>query len=267
MYPLIRFVSRSLYFCAGLHWIKVYGKRDPKVRILTAAPHSSFMDSIFIVYLNFISIIARAGSDQVTLFGNLTKMCHPILVNREKQQSRSDTVNMLIDRVKSGENWPQICIFPEGTCTNRKALVQFKTGAFIPGVSIQPVCVKYPSDGFDSISWTWRGPGAFETVWLTLCKFNSPVEIHFMPVHHPTDEEIKDPVLFAENVRKEMAEYLNVPLSEYSYEDGILIKHLGKFGLPMQTGLIKVQKLRKKLGYFYLTSFLLFQLNFIYKYF
>lgn len=250
MYPLVRFVSRGLFFFAGMHYIKVYGERDPKVRILTAAPHSSFMDSIFIVYMNFISIIARAGSDQVTLFGNLTKMCHPILVNREKQQSRSDTVNMLIERVKSGDNWPQICIFPEGTCTNRKALVQFKTGAFIPGLPVQPVCVKYPSDRLDSISWTWKGPGAFETVWLTLCKFHSPVEIHFMPVYYPSDEEIKNPTLYADNVRKLMAGHLRVPLSDYSYEDGILVKILAKNGLPMQTGLVKIQKLRKKLGYF-----------------
>lgn len=250
MFPLVRLVSRGLYFFAGLQWLKVYGERDRNVKILTAAPHSSFMDSIFIVYLDFISIIARAGSDQITLFGNLTKMCHPILVNREKQQSRSDTVNMLIERAKSSDDWPQICIFPEGTCTNRRALVQFKTGAFIPGLPVQPVCVKYPSDDFDSISWTWKGPGAFQTVWLTLCKLHSPVEIHFLPVYNPSDEEIKKPSLYAENVRKLMAEYLNVPLSDYSYEDGILIKSLHKYGLPMQAGLVKIQKLRKKLGYY-----------------
>ena len=26
--------------------------------------------------------------------------------------------------------WPQIFIFPEGTCTNGRALIKFKTGAF-----------------------------------------------------------------------------------------------------------------------------------------
>ncbi|CAF0716208.1 unnamed protein product, partial [Brachionus calyciflorus] len=248
MYPLIRIVARSLYFVAGFHWIKVYGERDYSVKILTAAPHSSYLDSLFIVYMNFISIIARMGSDEVLLFGNLTKMCHPIIVNREKHQSRTDTISSLMERVKSDKGWPQICIFPEGTCTNRKALVQFKTGAFIPGVPVQPVCVKFPQSDFDSVSWTWQGPGAFEIVWLTLCKLHSPVEIHFLPVYNPSEQEKNDPVLFAENVRKLMAEHLDVPLSEYSYEDGILVTNLTKYGLPMKTGLIKIQKLRKRLG-------------------
>ena len=34
-------------------------------------------------------------------------------------------------------------IFPEGTCTNQKAIITFKNGAFYPGLPIQPVVVRY----------------------------------------------------------------------------------------------------------------------------
>jgi len=33
----------------------------------------------------------------------------------------------------SGEGWPRLLVFPEGTCTNQKALISFKSGAFNPG--------------------------------------------------------------------------------------------------------------------------------------
>lgn len=87
---------------------------------------------------------------------------------------------MVIERANSNENWPQviivilpgdwrlksksstfpqIIIFPEGTCTNRSCLLSFKPGAFYPGVPVQPVCIKYPN-ALDTVTWTWEGPGA-----------------------------------------------------------------------------------------------------------
>jgi hypothetical protein len=36
-------------------------------------------------------------------------------------------------RISAGEGWPQLLVFPEGTCTNQKALISFKAGAFNPG--------------------------------------------------------------------------------------------------------------------------------------
>ena len=44
--------------------------------------------------------------------------------------------------------WPhgpwrqQTLIFPEATCTNGKALITFRCGAFSPGVPVQPVAVR-----------------------------------------------------------------------------------------------------------------------------
>lgn len=90
----------------------------------------------------------------------------PIYVCREDPASRHKTIQDIIDRANSKENWPQvniiytecisttkilysntiflsqILVFPEGTCTNRKGLIQFKPGAFYPGVPVQPICNK-----------------------------------------------------------------------------------------------------------------------------
>jgi lysophosphatidylcholine acyltransferase/lyso-PAF acetyltransferase len=46
----------------------------------------------------------------------------------------------------------RVLIFPEGTCGNGEAVLQFKPGAFAPGLPVQPVAVQYPFQHLD-VSW------------------------------------------------------------------------------------------------------------------
>lgn len=92
-------------------------------------------------------------------FPELIDYAQPIYVCREDPNSRQTTIKEIIERANSKEDWPQILIFPEGTCTNRTSLIQFKPGAFYPGVPIQPVLVRYPNK-IDTVTWTWEGPDA-----------------------------------------------------------------------------------------------------------
>lgn len=89
----------------------------------------------------------------------LINFIQPIYVWREDQNSRQNTIKAVIERANSKQNWPQIIIFAEGTCTNRSCLLSFKPGAFYPGVPIQPLCIRYPNN-VDTVTWTWEGPGA-----------------------------------------------------------------------------------------------------------
>ena len=49
-----------------------------------------------------------------------------------------------------------------------------------------------------------------------------PVKVKISEVIIPSEEEIEDPQLFANNVRKKAAEILNVPCTAHSYEDTFL---------------------------------------------
>lgn len=170
MIPLLRFLSRCVFFSAGFYRIRVFGEQhlDPNTPIVVVAPHTGYMDALFSIYANFLSSVARAGTEQVPIFGTVVKVFQPIIVNREKSASRSDTVQKIIERVQRSEevaassggvkkSWPLIGLFPQGTCSNQKSLIRFKSGAFIPGRPVQPVCIRYPRLRFDSITWTWEG--------------------------------------------------------------------------------------------------------------
>ena len=50
------------------------------------------------------------------------------------------------------DRFGRVLIFPEGTCGNGDVVLQFKTGAFSPGLPVQPVAVEFPFRHFD-ISW------------------------------------------------------------------------------------------------------------------
>jgi lysophosphatidylcholine acyltransferase/lyso-PAF acetyltransferase len=179
--------------------------------------------------------------------GNLTRLCQPIIVDREKHSSRSDSLKEIVERVSSGAKWPPMSLYTEGTCTNRKALIMFKTGAFVAGLPVQPVCLKYKGLTLNN-SWTWDGPSLFQVFWITLCQFHITAEFHFLPVYHPNEQEKNNSELYAENVRKVMAEYLKVPISDYSYDDGRLVAKAKQFKLPSEFGFIKIHNLRKKIG-------------------
>jgi lysophosphatidylcholine acyltransferase / lyso-PAF acetyltransferase len=100
----------------------------------------------------------------------------------------------------------------------------------------------------DTLSWTWLCPHPLILAWLTLCQIHSSIEFHFLPVYNPSEEEKQDADLYAENVRKLMSKYLDIPMSDYSYEDGRVMYKVYEHKLPASIGLVKVKQLSKKLG-------------------
>lgn len=244
----LRTIMRVMWFAGGFHWISIKGRPAPpaEASILTLGPHSSYFDAIPVT-MTMASIVMKAESKDIPLWGTLIKYIRPVFVSRSDQDSRRKTVEEIKRRAHSGGAWPQIMIFPEGTCTNRSCLITFKPGAFIPAVPVQPVVIRYPNQ-LDSITWTWQGPGAFKILWLTLCQFHNKFEIEYLPTYSPSEEEKKNPALFANNVRRLMAKALQVPVTDYSFEDCQLAMAEGQIRLPVHTCLLEFAKLVRSLG-------------------
>lgn len=245
---LLRAIMRAMWFAGGFHHVAVKGRQAPpaEAAILTLAPHSSYFDAIPVT-MTMSSIVMKAESRDIPIWGTLIRYIRPVLVSRSDQDSRRKTVEEIRRRALSQGRWPQIMIFPEGTCTNRTCLISFKPGAFIPGVPVQPVVLRYPNK-LDTITWTWQGPGALAILWLTLCQLHNRVEIEFLPVYSPSEEEKRDPALFARNVRRVMAEALGVPVTDYTFEDCQLALAEGQLRLPADTCLLEFARLVRGLG-------------------
>ncbi|KAA0702896.1 Lysophosphatidylcholine acyltransferase 1 [Triplophysa tibetana] len=90
--------------------------------------------------------------------------------------------------------------------------------AFIPAVPVQPVVIRYPNQ-------------------------------LYLPIYTPSKEEKKNPALFAHNVRRLMAKALQVPVTDYSFEDCQLAMAEGQIRLPVDTCLLEFAKLVRRLGF------------------
>ena len=98
-------------------------------------------------------------------------------------------------------------------------MIQFKIGAFAPGVPVQPVLIKYPgTERIDAVTWTYNQNYSYVfSVWYLLSNPINRVVVEFLPIYTPNDEEKNNPEVFAKNVQKLMAEALNIPAMDISY--------------------------------------------------
>ncbi|XP_042870223.1 lysophosphatidylcholine acyltransferase-like isoform X2 [Penaeus japonicus] len=249
MKELVRLGVRGVFTAGGFQLVQVKGHQaHPKeAPILAVAPHSSYFDALPVIVMGAPSVVAKGEVAQVPFFAKYIDYTQPVYVWREDTNSRQNTIQEIKRRATSDEDWPQVMIFPEGTCTNRSCLITFKPGAFYPGVPVQPVLIRYPNRT-DSFTWTWDGPGALKMLWVTLCQFHNFCELEYLPVYTPSEEEKRDAKLFANNVRQVMADALGVPVADYTYDDCRLMHKAKLKNLPYQTGLIEFQKLRYRLG-------------------
>jgi len=100
--------------------------------------------------------------------------------------------------------YPPVLIFPEGTTSSTNTLLQFKPGAFLSGLPVQPVVMKFPYCNFEA---TWScDVGVPWFAWRMLSQVYNCMTVEYLPVYHPSAEEQKDAKLYASNVRNVMAE-------------------------------------------------------------
>ncbi|XP_024423431.1 lysophospholipid acyltransferase LPCAT4 isoform X1 [Desmodus rotundus] len=242
-------LSRLLFFLLGFLRIRVRGQRASRLQapVLVAAPHSTFFDPIVLLPCDLPKVVSRAENLSVPVIGALLRFNQAILVSRHDPASRRRVVEEVRRRATSGGKWPQVLFFPEGTCSNKKALLKFKPGAFIAGVPVQPVLIRYPNS-LDTTSWAWRGPGVLKVLWLTASQPCSIVEVEFLPVYHPSPEESRDPTLFANNVQRVMAQALGIPATECEFVGSLPVIVVGQLKVALEPQLWELGKILRKAG-------------------
>ena len=245
LYQLLYWFGRAILFVCGFYHVRVKGKRASyqEAPILLVLPHSSLWD-VIVLYASspMPSPLSKVENFKIPLIGTFLKAMQPILVHRANVTDKHNAINEIKKRLSSNDIWPQLVIFPEGTCTNKKTLLKFKLGAFLAGTSVQPVIIRHQNKPNIS-TWTEIGPGAFYLIWLAFCQIKLNVEIEYLPVYQPSALERKDSKLYANNVQNYLANVLDVPCSDYSYEDRLLMKQAGKLKLPKEIALVGFLKI------------------------
>jgi len=219
--------------------------------VLVVAPHSTIVDGFFMLYHGQKNVlpapISATENQKLWIVGRLLKVVNPVFVTRTDSNSKKHTIQEITRRANLPQTYPQTMIFPEGTNTNQKSLIKFKPGAFIPGVPVQPVLLRFRM--WDTITWTFNGSSMRTLIFLTLCQFYISMEVEYLPVYVPNQMEKKDAMLYADNVRDSMAKALNVPATNLCYENGILYELAIKLELPSETACFNFYDVTKETKY------------------
>ncbi|KAL4007262.1 hypothetical protein ACER0C_001114 [Sarotherodon galilaeus] len=235
-HPIIWLLSRAVFFSLGFYWVKVKGRRAnlKEAPVLVVAPHSGFLDMLVLCPAQLATVVSRSENSSLPVIGALLEFNQSVLVSRKDPESRKKAVAQLNERLTSDGYWPQMLMFPEGTTTNGSALIKFKPGAFLAGVPVQPVLLHYPNK-LDTVRWTYKGTAWTEALWHTVSQPYTNMTVEFLPVYNPSQEEKKDPNLYADNVQKLMARALGVPATDYVMEGGVPVSKVGGLSLPLES--------------------------------
>ena len=191
------------------------------------------MDGLHWVFIATSAVIKMEFA-KVPVISKSISAFQPIYVDREIQSSRQKTAQAILNHVSKPNSLP-LCFFPEGTCTNAKSLIHFKPGAFIAGLPVHPVLIKFPESWpFSVISkkinlsqWSLIG-GPDNVLMTTLLMLAVPFQrtiIKWLPVYYPSEQEKLCPELYAHNVQKLMAKEYNSEFSDYILMDGLMLRY------------------------------------------
>jgi lysophosphatidylcholine acyltransferase/lyso-PAF acetyltransferase len=228
-----RATAALLCLSFGIYRVRTVGRRcevgEAKLQVI--APHSTVMDPVVMsLVLQAPSSVGKAEARR-SLVGPFIAATQSIFVDRGDKGSRARVQREINERARLDSPWQRpLALFPEGTCTNRSALIQFKKGAFEAGAPVQPVLMHWHWHNFDP-AWTNGAPSRSFVLLRTLAQLFHSVTVEFLPVYVPSAQERADPLLFASNVRALMADRLGLPTSEHSYEDSFLAAVAAKHGL------------------------------------
>jgi len=113
-------------------------------------------------------------------------------------------------------------IYPEGVTSGQFGLWRFNLGAFEPGVTVLPCVQRFPYKHYNPgwVSNSKLNPGNDLPMMLLWCmsQFTIPYQVKFLPPWEPSDAELKDAALFANNMQNYMAVQLGCKKTATSYK-------------------------------------------------
>lgn len=151
--------------------------------------HLSWIDILALGGASGTAFVAKAEIGAAPVVGWLAGLNRTVYVKRENRMGVAEQINELRDAL--AENWA-ITVFPEGTTTDGKSLLPFKTPMLRvlepppPGVMVQPVLLDYGAVS-EEIGWIGEEGGINNARRILSRKHAFPLKISFLEPFDPRD--------------------------------------------------------------------------------
>jgi 1-acyl-sn-glycerol-3-phosphate acyltransferase len=180
------FLGTAARICgARVRRIGTHLKRD----VFYVSNHVSWIDILALGGASGTAFVAKAEIGEAPVVGWLASLNRTVYVKRENRLGVAEQINQLRDAL--ADNWA-ITIFPEGTTTDGKSLLPFKTPMLRvlepppPGVLVQPVMLDYGAVG-EEIGWIGQEGGLNNAGRVLGRKGSFELRIHFLEPFVPAD--------------------------------------------------------------------------------
>ncbi|PRW57088.1 beach domain-containing [Chlorella sorokiniana] len=192
--------------------------------------HISWCDILIHMSHSFPSFVARSQTRRTPIIGIISQLMMCLYVDRDNKDPDAPRVSeAVVQRMQdmAAGKLPHarpLLLFPEGTTTNGLFLLPFKTGAFLAGLPLQPVVIRYGEGRFSP---AWEMIPAARHIFLIMANPVHSVTCFELPVYYPSPAEKADPKLYAANVRKLMMDFAGLQPTHATYHDKMaLMKRL-----------------------------------------
>lgn len=160
-------------------------KRD----VFYVSNHLSWIDILALGGASGTAFVAKAEIGEAPVVGWLAGLNRTVYVKRENRMGVAQQINELRDAL--ADNWA-VTVFPEGTTTDGKSLLPFKTPMLRvlepppPGVMVQPVLLDYGAAS-EEIGWVGAESGLDNARRILARKQGFPLRISFLEPFDPRD--------------------------------------------------------------------------------
>ena len=175
------------------------------------ANHLSYLDILVLMAARFPAFVARAATADLPLIGVISRAMGCLYVHRDKAAAAAagGVAGRVRDRMAaqaSGTTGPDdqpLLLFPEGTTTNGRFLLPFRTGAFLAGAPVQPLVLKFRTAP-GGLNPSWETISAGRHLFYLMAQPLHALTVLELPVYVPSDAEKADPARYAAGVRAAM---------------------------------------------------------------
>jgi len=194
LYRIFRYGSPfPMWFLGTAGWIcaaRVERHGTPLRRdVFFIANHTSWIDILVLAGASGTAFVAKHELSEVPVIGWLCRLNRTVFVKRENRMGVAEQINAL--REALADNW-SVTVFPEGTTTDNRSLLPFKTSLLSmlepppPGVLVQPVMLDYGPAGED-IGWIGDESGLNNARRVLGRRGSFPVRIRFLEPFSPAE--------------------------------------------------------------------------------
>ena len=193
---------------------------------LFVSNHLSWIDILALGGASGTAFVAKSEIGEAPIVGWLAGLNHTLYVKRENRMGVAEQIDQL--RAALAGEWP-VTIFPEGTTTDGKSLLPFKTPMLRvlepppPGVMVQPVLLDYGAVS-EEIGWIGQERGLNNAKRILSRKGSFRLRVHFLEPFHPRDFPGRKAIAAESRRRIEAAlvEALGGPLRPFRFAEAAI---------------------------------------------